>query len=147
MKASAAASAMRALERGVGEGWTGAVLAQARTGAREQALMWVGVLILVVVIAGVVMMLVRRRMMGGESTSEKAESLMTSVRRMRDEGRLSAEEYDAIRKRLVNQAAAGMGLGGGEGVGGAGAAGKGTAVVRKEAEKERGPGGGVGGGA
>ncbi|MFN0132654.1 MAG: hypothetical protein ACKVW3_09020 [Phycisphaerales bacterium] len=68
------------------------------------ALLWLGVLITLVVAAGLAILAIRRRALGGADESSPA-SLMEEMRRMRDDGRMTPEEFEATKRRLVARAA------------------------------------------
>lgn len=76
-------------------------LAQSSSG---QALLYLGVLIALVLAAGVVVIVLRRRILGAEGESQ-AEGLMDNLRRMRDQGQLSQEEFEASRRIMARRAA------------------------------------------
>jgi hypothetical protein len=62
-------------------------------------LIWLGVLILVAAVGGALLMAYRRRIFGNESSSQTG--LLDDLRAMRDQGQITAEEYDAARKRMA----------------------------------------------
>jgi len=87
--------------------------------------LWLGVLIVGVVVAGVVLMWVRRRILSDPSGTDAGAGLMANLRRMRDSGEISTQEYDAARKAMATRAAAGMAARGqGQGPDGRGRAGR-----------------------
>jgi hypothetical protein len=81
--------------------------AQASGGA-PRVLAWVGVLIVLVLAGAVAVLLIRRRVLGSQGTGEGAESLMQSLRRLRDEGRMTPEEYEAARRSMAKRVSASM---------------------------------------
>ena len=70
---------------------------------------WVAVLIAVIMVGGLLLMWLRRRMFMGDYM-EQAGGLMESLRKMRDTGQMSQEEYDAARKAMAARVA-NIGLG------------------------------------
>jgi len=69
-------------------------------GDAARVLLWVGALLVLVVVLGMVIVLVRRRTLG--ETGERAEGgMLDELRRMRDRGDLSSEEYDKARASMV----------------------------------------------
>ena len=68
-------------------------------------ILWIGVLIAVIMVGFVALMWVRRRMFMGES--DQSGGLMDSLRKMRDTGQMSQQEYDAARKAMVARIAKG----------------------------------------
>lgn len=86
--------------------WTLGLAARARPPGRGDVgpvLLWLGVLIGLAIIGGVVMMLVRRRVLARDQESQ--EGLMESLRKMRDSGVMSRDEYDAARRSIATKLA------------------------------------------
>jgi hypothetical protein len=54
-------------------------------------------------IGGMFVMWLRRRLLAADSGSATTEGLMESLRRMRDAGQMSQEEYDAARKAMASR--------------------------------------------
>lgn len=73
--------------------------------ASGQVLVLVGVLIAAAIIGGVVVLAVRRRLMRADSDAAQSVGLAESLRRMRDQGVISPEEYDRVRKTMARKAA------------------------------------------
>lgn len=69
------------------------------------ALLWLGALIVVVVVAGLVILAIRRRTLGGNDGASPA-SLMEEMRRLRDSGQMTPEEFEATKRKLVERARA-----------------------------------------
>jgi hypothetical protein len=67
-------------------------------------IVWAGVLIAVIMVGGLLLMWLRRRMFMADSM-EQAGGLMESLRKMRDTGQMSQEEYDAARKAMAARVA------------------------------------------
>lgn len=86
------------------------MLAQAAAGASSSfsVLLWVGVLVVLAVVGGVAVLAFRRKLLGPGSDTPPEEGLMDSLRRMRDSGQLTKEEFDAARKSMAMKAAARM---------------------------------------
>lgn len=81
----------------------GSVLAQGSTSARNEALVWIGVLIGVVLVASVVILLLRRRLLGGDTAgaADVSRGLLDDLREARDRGDLTDEEFETARLKLV----------------------------------------------
>ncbi len=79
------------------------------TKALSPALMWLGALIVVVMIAGLVILKIRESMLARESGRGNDEGLLSGLRRMRDLGEISPEQYDVARKSMAARAATGAG--------------------------------------
>jgi hypothetical protein len=78
------------------------VLAQAgQSVAIGRILLWVGVLIAVLVVLAIVLMALRRRLLLPDQPPEVG--MFEHLRRMREEGSISPEEYDAIRRRVATR--------------------------------------------
>jgi hypothetical protein len=75
-----------------------AVAARARS--VTPMLLWVSALILVVIALGLIILFMRRRLLSKDSTDASA-GLMDELRTLRDQGRISPEEYDAARRQMV----------------------------------------------
>src|SRR5947207_1776517 len=73
-------------------------------GDTSSIFVWVAVLIAVIMVGGLLLMWLRRRMFMGESM-DQAGGLMESLRKMRDTGQMSQEEYDAARKAMAARVA------------------------------------------
>src|SRR3954470_24108623 len=73
---------------------------RADTGA---VFVWIAALIGIVLVGGIVMVVLRRRMFAADSTSEATGGLMESLRRLKDSGQMSQEEYDAARKAMATR--------------------------------------------
>ena len=65
---------------------------------------WILVLIVAAIVAGVVLMLVRRRLLS-PGPDAGGEGLMDSLRRARDAGEMTPEEYDAARRAIAARVA------------------------------------------
>lgn len=70
----------------------------AKAGAAD-IIMWVAILAALMIAGGMVIMLLRRRLFTQETGGD--ETLMQSLRRMRDTGEMSQEEFEATRKSLI----------------------------------------------
>lgn len=84
-----------------------ALIAQAAAKAPPlpQVLAWLGALIFAGLALGLTILFFRRRLLSKDSGSEMQSGLMASLREMRDDGRLSPEEFDTARKRMAARAA------------------------------------------
>lgn len=82
--------------------------AASTTGGTSRLLAWVVVLIVLVLAGAVAVLLIRRRVLGSQGTGDGAESLMQSLRRLRDEGRMTHEEYEAARRSMAKRVSASM---------------------------------------
>lgn len=65
----------------------------------------IGAFIVAVLVLGLVLVLVRRRMIERDQDREGAGSLMEELRKMRESGRMSEDEYNAARKSLATKVA------------------------------------------
>ena len=77
------------------------ILAQTPRTSPSQIFFVVGLLIGAAVVLGLVILLVRRKMLGRESSSAEQVGLMDQLRRLRDSGEITPEEFDAARKSMV----------------------------------------------
>jgi hypothetical protein len=79
-----------------------ASLAQAGGGGlRFDVFILVGALIVAVVVLSVVVLMVRRKLLAADRAGASAPAgLLESLRRMRDDGRLSEAEFEAAKSRL-----------------------------------------------
>ena len=86
------------------------MLAQAQPAAHHDTsavVTWVVVLIAVIMVGGIVLMWMRRRIFAADTAEQAAGGLMESLRKMRDSGQMSQEEYDATRKAMATRIAGG----------------------------------------
>ena len=74
------------------------VLAAVDTG---KVLLWVALLIVVVIGGGVVILIVRRRVLGPGESGRDDVGLMEGLRRAKQAGELSEEEFDQVRRRMA----------------------------------------------
>lgn len=79
----------------------GELLAQAPRTPPSKIFMVVGLLIGAAVVLGLVILLARRRLLGQESASAQQSGLMDQLRRLRDSGEITPEEFDSARKSMV----------------------------------------------
>src|SRR5262245_29173389 len=88
-------------------------VAQAAQGRSDAAsvLIWVMILIAAVVILGLALLWVRRRVLAKPDTSGAPESLLSEFRKARDRGDLTPDEYEALRKKMVERIAETLGKG------------------------------------
>lgn len=75
-------------------------------------LLWIGVLIVVVVIGGLVLVHMQKRMLKPPPAGPGAAGIMEELRRMRDAGAMTHEEYEATRKTMARKLAPTQGQGG-----------------------------------
>lgn len=89
--------------------------------AKAYAQLWlgVGIMIALTIVAGLLLMRYRRGVLGASADPESGEGIMQMLRRARDRGEMTEEEYQAARRKLVGEMAARMGSGR-EGSGGPG---------------------------
>lgn len=66
---------------------------------------WVGVLIVLLVGAGLGVLWFRRKLLSRQDDPGSQGSLMEDLRRMRDRGQLSKEEFDAARRAMTRRLA------------------------------------------
>jgi len=64
---------------------------------------WVIALIVVIMVGGVLVMWLRRKILMAEAASDQEGGLMESLRKMRDSGQMSQEEFDATRKAMLSR--------------------------------------------
>lgn len=81
------------------------LLAQAgRSGGdMGQFLVWVGILIIVVVIGTIVLLLIRRKMETQRGEDPGGFTTMEDMRAMVDRGEMSKEEYEQVRKAMIEK--------------------------------------------
>lgn len=77
-----------------------------RAKAYGQLWLGVGLLIALTIIAGLILMRYRRGVLGAAADSEGGESLLQMLRRARDRGEMTEEEFQAARRKLVGDLAA-----------------------------------------
>lgn len=70
-------------------------------GDTKAVLLWVFVLIVLVMGLGVAIMIVRRRMFAKDASAFGQQTFMEDLRRMRDRGEISPEEFEATKKTMV----------------------------------------------
>jgi hypothetical protein len=80
--------------------------AQAPRGAdpTSQVLLAVGVCIALVIIGAVAVLLLRRTLFAKGTETEASNGLMDSIRKLRDEGKMSEDEYQAARRAMSARA-------------------------------------------
>jgi|GEM_PF-6897695 len=66
-----------------------------------EVLILVGVLIALVMIAAVVLLVMRKRILGPQS--EDQGSFLDDLRKARDRGEITSEEFDAMRARMIEK--------------------------------------------
>lgn len=74
-------------------------------GVPMDLLIWIGVLIVVVVIGGLILVHMQKRMLKPPAAGSGAAGIMEELRRMRDSGAMTHEEYDATRKAMARKLA------------------------------------------
>ncbi len=75
--------------------------AQQKSSVLGTVWLWLGILIVVVIAGGVAIMMYRRKVLANDDASASAGGMMDDLRRMRDSGQMSQEEYDAVRRNLA----------------------------------------------
>ncbi|MFN0010612.1 MAG: hypothetical protein ACKVS8_03100 [Phycisphaerales bacterium] len=84
-------------------------VAQTPSGSGEASLLlWTAILVGVVMLLSAVIMVLRRKMLSGEDAAVGHAGLLSQLRAMHDEGRLSDEEFAAAKARLARATGAGM---------------------------------------
>lgn len=73
----------------------------AKRDASIQALTLGGILIILTLIGGVGILLYRKKVLSKGSDADQNESLMQNLRRLRDSGQMTKEEYDRTRKAMA----------------------------------------------
>ncbi len=79
------------------------MLAQSVRGASGAAF-WAMILIVVALAGGVVILAVRKKMLETPSNDIGSEGLFDALRRMRESGEITRDEYDIARRRIVEKA-------------------------------------------
>lgn len=79
-----------------------------RTGVPWDVLIWIGVLIVVVVAGGLVLIHLQKRILKPPAGAG-ASGIMEELRRMRDSGAMTEEEYDATRRTMARKLAPSLG--------------------------------------
>lgn len=74
------------------------------TGGAGGAIMWAMILIVAALVGGLVILAVRKKMLETPSTDIGSEGLFDALKRMRESGEITREEYDAARKRILEKA-------------------------------------------
>ena len=69
---------------------------------RESAWTWIGLIFAIVVLAWIVVR-VRAMFHGDDDPAENANQVLSEIREMYEEGKLSEEEFRSIKSRLVKQ--------------------------------------------
>ena len=73
---------------------------QPKPGAASAAVLWVGVLMVAALAGGILWLWLRRQLFAADAATAPG-SIMEDLRRMRDQGQITQEEYDTVRKRMV----------------------------------------------
>ena len=66
-------------------------------------LMWIGILIVVVIVGTVVLLTVRKRMTAAEAQDRAGFSTMEEMRAMVARGEMTQEEYEQVRKAMIDK--------------------------------------------
>ncbi len=85
-------------------GAIGFIMATAGRGASRSVtpmLIWLGAIMLVVMGAGIAILLYRRQVLGKETGLDMHAGIMDQLRTMRDQGEISATEFEEMKSRLV----------------------------------------------
>lgn len=77
--------------------------APASGGDTGRLLMWVGILIVVVMIGTIVLLMVRKRMMAVDAQDRAGFSTMEEMRAMVARGEMTQEEYEQVRKAMIEK--------------------------------------------
>lgn len=77
--------------------------APASGGDTGRLLMWVGILIVVVMVGTVVLLMVRKRMMAADAQDRAGFSTMEEMRAMVARGEMTKEEYEQVRKAMIDK--------------------------------------------
>lgn len=75
------------------------------SGVPTDLLLWIGVLIVVVVAGGLILVQVHKRMLKPPSAGPDVAGIMEELRRMRDTGAMTEEEYEATRRNMARKLA------------------------------------------
>jgi hypothetical protein len=66
---------------------------------------WIGVFIAAILLVGMFILAYRRRMLGPNDSADHARGLLDGLRRLRDTGQMTPQEYDAARKTIAGKLA------------------------------------------
>lgn len=80
----------------------------ARARDTGSVLLWVSLLLGLLIAGGLVAMWMRRRLLAADAAGEAGAGLLEGMRRMRDEGKISPEEYDSMRRAITRRSVAAM---------------------------------------
>lgn len=75
-------------------------------GASTTILVAVGVLIVLLVVAGLIILRVRAKLLARDDASDVSKSMLGELRAMRTQGVISEEEFNSIKRRLVERVSA-----------------------------------------
>jgi flagellar biosynthesis/type III secretory pathway M-ring protein FliF/YscJ len=65
---------------------------------------WLGILVIIVVAAGIVLLVIRRRMFSDSASADmQAGGIMEQMRLLRDQGKLTEQEYQDARRSLIEK--------------------------------------------
>jgi LPXTG-motif cell wall-anchored protein len=65
-----------------------------------EVMVWVAVLMGLILVGGLLVLLLRRRLLAAEAETS-AGGLMEDLRRMRDSGQMTQEEYESVRRNMA----------------------------------------------
>ncbi|MBX3383093.1 MAG: hypothetical protein KF864_06250 [Phycisphaeraceae bacterium] len=82
--------------------------APARARDTGSVLLWVSLLLGLLIAGGLFAMWMRRRLLAADAAGEAGAGLLEGMRRMRDEGKISPEEYDSMRRAITRRSVAAM---------------------------------------
>jgi hypothetical protein len=76
----------------------------ARSGdATSQVVLWAGIFLVLLIVGAVVVLLMRRTLFSKEDPSQATGGLMESMRKLRNEGLMTEEEFQAARRAMTNR--------------------------------------------
>ncbi len=76
----------------------------ARSGdATSQVVLWAGIFLAMLIVGAVLVLLMRRTLFAKENGSEAASGLMESMRKLRAEGKMTEDEYQAARRAMTTR--------------------------------------------
>ncbi len=80
------------------------LLAHAPEARTTSLVLAVAALIAAVLLLGLIIMVFRKRLLARDNAADAGRSFMEDLRRMRDRGEISQDEFDATRRRIIERA-------------------------------------------
>ncbi|MCE7972967.1 MAG: SHOCT domain-containing protein [Leptolyngbya sp. PLA1] len=76
----------------------------AQSARSTQLVVAIAALIAAVMLLGLIIMIMRKRLLARDAGADAGRSFMEDLRRMRDRGEITQEEFDATRRRIIERA-------------------------------------------